>query len=61
MPLFNTEERPDNLIGKFVADLVLQLLSFIAENERNTIRKRQSKGIKIAKDNGLFLGDRVLK
>lgn len=40
MPLFNTEERPDNLIGKFVADLVLQLLSFIAENERTTIRKK---------------------
>lgn len=54
MPLLNTKEKPDNLIGKFVADLVLQLLSFIAENERNTIRKRQSEGIKIVKNNGVI-------
>ena len=38
MPLLNTKNHPDNLMSKFVADLMLQLLSFIAENERNNIR-----------------------
>lgn len=56
MPILNTKDRPDNLVGKFVADLVLQLLSFIAENERNNIRQRQSEGIKIAKQNGVKFG-----
>ena len=56
MPILNTKDRPDNLVGKFVADLVLQLLSFIAENERNNIRQRQSEGIKIAKENGVKFG-----
>ena len=56
MPILNTKDRPDNLVGKFVADLVLQLLSFIAENERNNIRQRQIEGIKIAKENGVKFG-----
>lgn len=56
MPILNTKDRPDNLVGKFVADLVLQLLSFIAENERNNIRQRQFEGIKIAKENGVKFG-----
>ena len=56
MPILNTKDRPDNLVGKFVADLVLQLLSFIAENERNNIRQRQFEGIKIAKKNGVKFG-----
>ena len=56
MPILNTKDRPDNLVGKFVADLVLQLLSFIAENERNNIKQRQAEGIKIAKLNGIKFG-----
>ena len=56
MPILNTKDWPDNLVGKFVADLVLQLLSFIAENERNNIRQRQFEGIKIAKENGVKFG-----
>lgn len=56
MPLLNTKNHSDNLMGKFVADLVLQLLSFIAENERNNIRQRQSEGIKIAKSKGVKFG-----
>ena len=54
--MLNTKEKPDNLIGKFVADLVLQLLSFIAENERINIKQRQAEGIKIAKKNGVKFG-----
>ena len=45
-----------DLIGKFIADLILQLLSFIAENERNNIKQRQAEGIKIAKIKGIKFG-----
>ena len=56
MPILDTRDKPTNLWGRFVADLVLQLLSFIAENERNNIRQRQFEGIKIAKENGVKFG-----
>lgn len=56
MPILDTRDKPTNLWGRFVADLVLQLLSFIAENERDTIHQRQAEGIKIAKEKGIKFG-----
>lgn len=43
MPLLDTRNGKD-LMGTFIADLVLQIRSFVAENERETIRKRQEQG-----------------
>ena len=43
-------------MGTFIADLVLQVLSFVAENERENIRKRQEEGIKAAKLKGVMFG-----
>ena len=48
MPLLDTRNGKD-LMGTFIADLVLQILSFVAENERENIRKRQEQGIAAAK------------
>lgn len=56
MPILDTRDKPSNLWGRFVSNLVLQLLSFIAENERDTIRQRQAEGIKIAKEKGVKFG-----
>ena len=55
MPLLDTR-RDKNLLGTFIADLVLALLSFIAQNERETIRKRQAEGIAAAKARGVRFG-----
>jgi len=54
MPLLNTTVENNNLTGKFIADLVLQILSYVAETERNNIRKRQAEGIAIAKEKGVY-------
>lgn len=56
MPLLNTRGQGKNLIGKFIADIVLQILSFVAENERINIRTRQAEGIKAAKERGVKFG-----
>lgn len=56
MSLLDTRERTDNLIGKFISDIVLQILSFVAENERVNIKQRQLEGIKIAKQKGVRFG-----
>lgn len=56
MPLLDTRSRPDNLVGKFISDIVLQILSFVAENERDFIKQRQAEGIKIAKAKGVKFG-----
>ena len=56
MPLLDTRARADSLIGKFVADIVLQVLSFVAENERANIRARQKEGIRLAKERGVKFG-----
>lgn len=56
MPLLDTTTSGNNLTGKFVADMVLQILSYVAENERNNIRKRQEEGIAIAKTQGKYKG-----
>lgn len=55
MPLLNTRSGKD-LMGTFIADLVLQILSFVAENERENIRKRQEQGIAAAKKRGVRFG-----
>lgn len=56
MPLLDTRDKADNLIGKFISDIVLQLLSFVAENERANIRSRQAEGIALAKEKGICFG-----
>ena len=55
MPLLDTRLNKD-LMGTFIADLVLQILSFVAQSERDTIRKRQAEGIKAAKVRGVRFG-----
>ncbi|HIW56308.1 MAG TPA: recombinase family protein [Firmicutes bacterium] len=45
MPLLDTRDAGGNLIGRFISDIVLQILSFVAENERNMIRSRQAEGV----------------
>lgn len=56
MPLLDTRIEGKNLFGKFIADVVLQVLSFVAENERETMRQRQEEGIRIAKAKGIKFG-----
>lgn len=56
MPLLDTRTKADTLVGKFISDIVLQVLSFVAENERENIKARQSEGIKIARQNGVRFG-----
>ena len=60
MPLLDTRQGKD-LLGTFIADLVLQILSFVAQNEREYIRKRQAEGIAAAKANGMKFGRPVIK
>ncbi len=56
MDLLDTRNDNNRLIGKFVSDIVLQILSFVAENERINIKKRQQEGIAIAKEKGIIFG-----
>lgn len=55
MPLLDTRRGKD-LMGTFLSDIVLQLLSFVAENERTNIRQRQAEGIAAAKAKGVHMG-----
>lgn len=55
MPLLDTRNGKD-LMGTFIADLVLQILSFVAESERTSIKKRQEEGIAAAKEKGVRFG-----
>lgn len=55
MPLLDTRQGKD-LMGTFIADLVLQILCFVAQNERENIRKRQAEGIAAAKARGVKFG-----
>jgi len=59
MPLLDTRLKHD-LTGMFIADVILQLHSYIAETERDFIRQRQAEGIAIAKANGVRFGKRPL-
>ena len=56
MPLLDTRTKSDTLVGKFISDIVLQVLSFVAENERENIKARQSEGIKTAREKGVRFG-----
>lgn len=56
MPLLDTRIEGKNLVGKFIADVVLQVLSFVAENERAIMKQRQAEGIKMARLRGVVLG-----
>lgn len=55
MPLLDTR-REKNLLGTFIADLVLQILSYVSENERVITRQRQKEGIETAKKKGVQFG-----
>jgi len=55
VPLLDTRAGKD-LVGTFIADVVLQLLSFVAQNERENIRQRQAEGIAAAKRRGVRFG-----
>ena len=55
MPLLDTRLNKD-LMGTFIADLVLQILSFVAQSERDNIKKRQAQGIAAAKARGVHMG-----
>ena len=55
MPLLDTRQGKD-LMGTFIADLVLQILSFVAQSERENIKRRQMEGIAVAKARGVRFG-----
>ena len=58
MPLLNTNTSHGDLTGVFIADLVLQILAYVAETERAFIRQRQAEGIAVAKQKGIQFGCR---
>lgn len=60
MPLLDTRAQGQDLTGTFIADLVLQILSYVAQTEREMIRKRQAEGIAAAKAWGVKFGRRPL-
>jgi len=55
-PMLDTSKYDDELMGKFVSDIVLNVLSFVAENERKNIKQRQAEGIASAKMKGVKFG-----
>lgn len=55
-PLLDTRDRDGNLTGVFISDLVLQILSYVAETERANIKQRQAEGIAIAQAKGVRFG-----
>ena len=59
MPLLDPRRGKD-LMGTFLSDIVLQVLSFVAENERASIRQRQAEGIAAAKERGVHFGRPVV-
>ena len=56
MPILDTREKDNGLISRFITDIVLQVLSFVAENERVNISQRTKEGLNIAKLKGKKLG-----
>ena len=56
MPILDTANKTNGLIGEVIAEIVLQLLSFVAENERRNIRERQRQGIAAARTRGVRFG-----
>lgn len=55
-PLLDTRNQVSGVTGKFVADLVLQILSYVAQVERENIRQRQAEGIQLARERGVRFG-----
>lgn len=60
MPLLDTRKNKD-LLGTFISDLILQILSYVAEQERTFIKQRQKEGIASAKSNGVKFGRPKIK
>lgn len=56
MPLLDTRRKGKDLTGTFIADLVLQILSYVAQTERESIKKRQAEGIAAARQRGVVFG-----
>ena len=56
MPLLDTRQKERDLTGTFISDLVLQILSYVAQQEREFIRQRQAEGIEAAKARGVRFG-----
>lgn len=56
MPLLDTRDKEKGLTGKFISDIVLQILSYVAEAERANNKQRQAEGIRIAKEKGIHMG-----
>ncbi len=56
MPLLDTRQKAEDLTGTFIADLVLQILCYVAQVERENIRQRQAEGIAAAKARGVKFG-----
>lgn len=56
MPLLDTRKKPDGLTSVLIADIVLQLLSYVAQVERENIRQRQKEGIAAAQSRGIRFG-----
>lgn len=61
IPLLDTRKKGQDLTGTFIADLVLQILSYVAQTEREFIHQRQAEGIKAAKARGVKFGRRPLE
>lgn len=61
MPLLDTRKKDKDLTGTFVADLVFQILSYVAELERDNIRQRQAEGIAAAKAKGVRFGKTAME
>ena len=55
-PLLNTNQTKDGLTGKFISDITLQILAYLAQTEREFIKQRQAEGIAIAKAKGVHFG-----
>lgn len=60
-PLLDTRQQNFGLTGKFLADLTLQVLSYVAQMERDNIKQRQQEGIRIAKENGVHFGRKPMQ
>ena len=56
MPLLDTRKKDGNLTGVLISDIVLQLLAYVAQTEREFIKQRQAEGIMAAKARGIRLG-----
>ncbi|MDR1702880.1 MAG: recombinase family protein [Sporomusaceae bacterium] len=56
IPLLDTQQKNRDLTGIFIADLVSQILSYVAQTKRELIRQRQAKGLESAKEKGVKLG-----